>query len=429
MKKNTRREFLKLMKKNAQIALAGTLVPQIFSLPAYAAGKRKFAQIFLSGGCDAMLTHLKEGDSQFMNQYRIARPTLSLPIKDSSGNEIKRLPLSGSLYSLHPRLTEFQRLYNNGELAIISGCGILATPTGSHEDASAQILYGMVNGRAFRPSAGWMKRIALDNFTSGTQLVDCTGGSTATSGFGAFEPLAAYDMSNYGFDTISNAENGLRIGTVFALVVQQNENNPKINDFVKSYKSLESTVNTVKEMVASTQLATPFPNTPTGIQLRDLFISFVNLPTQIGFISQGGYDVHGDADPNGLPINQPKGQSAILKELNDAVLAFRINCQTAGIWNDVAININTEFGRTNLENGSKGLDHAGAHIEFMFGGGVRGGHYGTEITIQDLQSSTNSITASVASADVYYEAMSYLGLNTRSLLPAGHIAKSLGLFR
>ena len=45
------------------------------------------------------------------------------------------------------------------------------------------------------------------------------------------------------------------------------------------------------------------------------------------------------------------------------------------LWNDTVIITLSEFGRTSLENGSLGTDHAEASVMFLAGGRIKGGVY------------------------------------------------------
>ena len=336
----------------------------------------------------------------------------------------------GTNYSLHHRLTELQTLHGLGKLAVINKCGVPQFNSGSHEEAQQHIRYGMPNGRGSDPKAGWMKRIAEGNtgtFNDSFRVFDRTGGSEATLGAGAFRPLAITNLASYGFAGAVTGESNFRVDSAFALLGQQ-EHNTQARDFVNAYGTVENSVERVRVAVQGTTFSPAFPTTSLGSQLKDAFIAFMNFDTRLAYTEIGGFDLHSDADPQGQNRNNPMGQSNRMKEINDAIAAFRLNCERVGIWGNTAICINTEFGRTNAENGAKGLDHADAHVCFVMGGAVRGGIYGDAVTVADISRPQNGVEATTSSLDVYNEIVQYMGLSTSPLILSGYSPRALGLF-
>ncbi len=430
--KNThvdRRQFLKMLGVGLGVGATHGIIPNLLTSSAHAAsfdGRVKYiVQIFLDGGCDWFTSHLKEGDSAFMNAYRAARPTVGQTLKNNSGVDIPRLQLNGSLYSLHPRLTELQSLYNTrGQLAIIQKFGVPQYNSGSHEVAQLHIKCGIPNG-SFPNSDGWINRVAASNFAESANVLDIAGGTPATLG-GAYKPLALRDLTNYGLATNVSGESGFRIGTAFT-VLDQYVAGSLGQEQIKSWNQVESTVSSVNAAIRGTTFATPFPTTNLGRQLRDIYVAFKSLGTRIGYAEIGGFDLHGSIDPQNQNPATPMGMSARMKEINDAVAAFRINCEAGGIWQNLALLTTSEFGRTNKENGTQGCDHADASVAFLMGGAIKGGHYGDDPTPADLTRPQNSVDATTSSTDVYYELVRGANLSTAGLVQPGYTPKNLGL--
>lgn len=429
--KNThvdRRQFLKMLGVGLGAGAAHGMIPGLLTSNAHALdGRVKYiVQIFFDGGCDWFTQHLKEGDTAFMNAYRTARPTVSQVLKTNTGTDIPRLQLNGSLYSLHPRLTEFQSLYNTrGQLAVITKFGVPQFNSGSHEEAQLHIKCGLPNGSLSTMGAGWINRVAATNFTDAANVLDIAGGTPATLG-GSYKPLALRDLTNYGLATNVSGESGFRVGTAFT-VLDQYVAGSLGQEQIKSWNQVESTVSTVNAAIRGTTFATPFPATNLGRQLRDIFVAFKNLGTRIGYAEIGGFDLHGSIDPQVQNPATPMGMSARMREVNDAIAAFRINCEAINIWDSLALLTTSEFGRTNKENGNQGCDHADASVAFLMGGAIRGGHYGDAPTPEDLARPQNGVDATTSSTDVYYELVRGAGLNTTGLVPAGYVPKNLGL--
>ena len=84
-------------------------------------------------------------------------------------------------------------------------------------------------------------------------------------------------------------------------------------------------------------------------------------------MNQGGYDTHnGQGGPNGY-------HGSLLEALADGITAFSRDMQS--MWQDIVIITMTEFGRTSIENGNRGTDHAYSSVVFVGGGPVKGGVY------------------------------------------------------
>ena len=56
-----------------------------------------------------------------------------------------------------------------------------------------------------------------------------------------------------------------------------------------------------------------------------------------------------------------------------------------GLWDDVLIMTYSEFGRRAKQNANNGTDHGAAAPHIMLGGIVKGGFYGKQPSLSDLQ--------------------------------------------
>ena len=91
-------------------------------------------------------------------------------------------------------------------------------------------------------------------------------------------------------------------------------------------------------------------------------------------ISHSGYDTHS---------NQRPSLTGLLTELDAAIGAFVQDLSIAGRFDDVVINIRSEFGRT-FENASLGTDHGQGTTEILIGNRVRGGVASPDYTAADF---------------------------------------------
>ena len=74
----------------------------------------------------------------------------------------------------------------------------------------------------------------------------------------------------------------------------------------------------------------------------------------------------------------------VLGELGQGLAAFRTALQKSGAWQRVMVMTYAEFGRRVAQNASGGTDHGTAAAHLMLGGGLRGGLYGRQPSLTEL---------------------------------------------
>jgi len=90
----------------------------------------------------------------------------------------------------------------------------------------------------------------------------------------------------------------------------------------------------------------------------------------LGFVDVGGWDTHvGQGAGTGYLANR-------LAELGKGLAAYADEMGPA--WNDSAVVVISEFGRTFKENGNRGTDHGHGSVYWVLGGAVRGGRVAGE---------------------------------------------------
>jgi uncharacterized protein (DUF1501 family) len=99
------------------------------------------------------------------------------------------------------------------------------------------------------------------------------------------------------------------------------------------------------------------------------------VPTRAYAVSLGGFDTHAD---------EKATQSAQLGVLDYAVSAFLGDLASAPHGRDVVVLVYSEFGRRVAANASEGTDHGSASTVFVAGVPVRGGYYGDQPSLTDL---------------------------------------------
>ncbi|KAA2253019.1 DUF1501 domain-containing protein [Solihabitans fulvus] len=113
-----------------------------------------------------------------------------------------------------------------------------------------------------------------------------------------------------------------------------------------------------------------------GAQL-DLVAGLVEagVPTRAYSVSLGGFDTH--ADERGT-------QQRLLTELDTALTPFVDRMRKTDRGKQVVVLVYSEFGRRVKANASQGTDHGTAGPMFLMGEGVKGGFYGTQPSLTDL---------------------------------------------
>jgi uncharacterized protein (DUF1501 family) len=115
------------------------------------------------------------------------------------------------------------------------------------------------------------------------------------------------------------------------------------------------------------------------------------VPTRVYTVQLGGFDTHAD---------ERNTQQRLLQTFDEAVTPF---VQQVAGWN-VAFMAYSEFGRRVRANASQGTDHGTAGPVFIAGTPVKGGFYGEEPSLTNLDNGDLKYT--IDFRDVYYELLS-----------------------
>jgi uncharacterized protein (DUF1501 family) len=112
------------------------------------------------------------------------------------------------------------------------------------------------------------------------------------------------------------------------------------------------------------------------------------VPTRVYTVQLGGFDTH---------AGERNTQQRLLQTFDQAVTAFLQ--QVAG--SNVVVMAYSEFGRRVHANASQGTDHGTAGPVFVAGAPVKGGFYGEEPSLTDLDNGDLKYTTDFR--DVYHE--------------------------
>lgn len=123
-------------------------------------------------------------------------------------------------------------------------------------------------------------------------------------------------------------------------------------------------------------LAVEFPSFAFAQQAKvaaQLIVADAGIP--VLKLAQRGYDTH---------VNQRATHDRLLGQLAETLAALRAALIAANRWQDTLVMTYSEFGRRVGENASRGTDHGTAAPHLAMGGRVRGGFYGAQPRLEEL---------------------------------------------
>jgi uncharacterized protein (DUF1501 family) len=347
--------------------------------------------LFLNGGNDANNLIIPSDDAGY-NAYVAARSNLALP-------RTGLLPLSpktsdGRSWSLHASVPELHNLFQSGKAAFLANVGTLVYPTTraqylansvplprqlfSHSDQQVQ----WQNSVPDKPSStGWGGRLAdlLNAFNSNNEISM----SISLAGKNYFQvgrTVNQYAVGTGGAVTLTGST--ATSGADFARFQAQKDlfGQSQAALFEAAFAGISRSAITDAELLnsvlsRSTPIATPFPNTTAGNQLRmaaRLIAAAPNLglKRQVFFVQLGGWDTHAAQLLNAAPTTGT--HASLLSQVSQAVDAFYKATQELGAADQVTLFSSSDFGRTYRSNGD-GSDHGWGSHQFVIGGAVKGG--------------------------------------------------------
>ncbi len=369
--KVNRREFLK---KSALLGCGLTAWSAFpgFVNSAYAFDGNPYRLLIINnnGGHDG-LHWCQPASGALYDTFSGMRPTLKT-------DPAQLLSMDGN-YGLHPNLTNLKTLYDKGQMAAILCCGP-DNPSRSHSDAEKTFARGAIS-RLNTAATGFVSRIGTSYDAPSFWGVSLSGSDPAFEG-DKYRGIQVNGLSNYTFkDDRSQSvhENTFRQDTLMGLASGWNiqADATRQNEIVESHELLANTTAIVDSIVKTTTFPQSYANSNYGRMFKDAEILLSNssqVPTQLIYTRRGGHDTHS---------NQNTTNNSIMTEFNTALGTLINNLTVKGLYDTTMILVVTEFGRTNIENGSNGTDHGGGATYFLMGGPVNGGIYG-DILPSDL---------------------------------------------
>jgi uncharacterized protein (DUF1501 family) len=322
----------------------------------------------LSGGNDGLNTVVPFGDAAY---YR-ARPKLAI-------KERETISIAEG-FGLHPSMVGFERLYKDGRLAIVHGCGY-DHPSLSHFSSMGYWHTGVPNGGE---ALGWLGRLADRRYDGHARnlIVNLGNSQSLAVRSEQHSPLVFDDPARFRRDGSDEEKRALA-----DLSRVRETTNPTL-------QFLSATAHNATESSEVVRRAASVYRTPVdygqggglaGNLQRVAALIAADMPTRLYYVTYAGnsFDTH---------VQQADLHTRLLMYTADAVRGFMDDMTRIGRGNDVAMMIFTEFGRRVEENGSLGTDHGTATPMFVVGRGLQGGFYGRHPSLTDLDDGNMKMT-------------------------------------
>jgi len=324
--------------------------------------------IELSGGNDGLNTVVPFGDAAYYH----ARPKLGIPERDV------RKVADG--FGFHPAMVGFERLYKDGQLAVVHGCGY-DHPSLSHFSSMGYWHTGIPNGGE---PLGWLGRLADETYPAGARNVIVNIGTSQSLAVRGRQhsPLVFDDPDRFRREGTDDEKH---------VLAGMNRARSTAN---QTLEFLASTAQNATESADFVRQASATYRTPVdygtgggigGNLQRVAALIAADMPTRLYYVTYQGnsFDTH---------VQQADLHSRLLMYTADAVRGFMDDLKRLGRAEDVAVVMFTEFGRRVEENGSLGTDHGTATPMFIVGHRVKGGLYGKHPSLTDLDDGNMKMT-------------------------------------
>src|SRR5215510_2043346 len=340
-----RKEFIQI----GSLATASLMLPKF--LKAFEGrimvppGNKVMVVLQLSGGNDGLNTVIPVRN----DLYYKARPRLGI-------DKMKALSITDEV-GLHPALTGFKELYDDGSLGIMNSVGY-PNPDRSHFRSMDIWQTGSQSSEYF--TTGWLGRY-LD--------AQCSGCDKPTQAI-EIDDVLSFAMKGEHIKGIAVKDPRRLYGTAnekfFRDVLKDHTNNGGEQPVDYLYKTMAETLSSADYIFKQSRMhptSAEYPKTDLGNSLKTIAsLIYSDINTKVYYVSLGSFDTH---------VNQDNQQKRLFTELNDAVKAFVTDLKKNSRFDDVLMMTFSEFGRRVSQNASGGTDHGTANNMFLIGGNLK----------------------------------------------------------
>ncbi len=318
----------------------------------------------LSGGNDGLNTLVPYGDDAY---YR-RRPNIGIP-----RDEVRAID---GHFGFSRGMAGFERLYKDGKLAIVHGCGY-QNPSFSHFTSMA---YWHTAAPNSGEQYGWVGRLAdaIAPAASPNFLVNIGARQSLAVRSRRHVPVVFDDPNKFSQEKFYEEREVLN-----SVADNRAVDNPSRRFLLDTARSAKDASALVREAWAKYHSPVDY-----GIAALDLpkvaALIEAGMPTRLYYTSyrNNAFDTH---------VFQNDVHKRLLTYASDAVAAFLQDLERIGRADDVVVMIFSEFGRRVPENVNLGTDHGTANLMFAVGKPVKGGQYGKVPSLTELDSGDNLI--------------------------------------
>lgn len=342
-------------------------------------GTGRLVVVLLRGACDGLSAFVPYADAD----YYASRPNIAVAAPDGTTKTALKLD---NTFALHPALAPVLPLWQQGVLSFVPSAGLPA-PNRSHFAAQYEMEIGQ-NGKT-SAAPGWLNKAADNNSKTTTSAIGVgeanpailagdaqvklipRGQAAERTGVLANDKTRQALMDLYaGNDKVAQAfRQGAdsRMQSAQELSTEKTSMDTRRDNAMRGLDK-DGTPATAQAQNAQMLAASNGASDPVGLQLDAQHLGTLmrnDRNLRIGFLSAGGWDTHANqGNATGQLANN-------LGNLGRGIAQLRQDFSEPG---DVVV-VMSEFGRTALENGTRGTDHGYGNAMWLVGNRVNGGRW------------------------------------------------------
>jgi len=367
--KSSRRDLLRAGMYGIGVSAAALPLPLFAQAAAALAAQGKpdgkiLVVLELSGGNDGLNTLVPYGDDAY---YR-RRPNIGIPKK-----EVRAID---NHFGFSRGMAGFERLYKDGKLAIVHGCGY-ENPSFSHFTSMA---YWHTAAPNSGEEYGWVGRLAdaMAPAAPPNFLVNIAARQSLAVRSRLHVPVVFDDPAKFSQEKFYGEQEILEPAPDSGRI-----DNPTRRFLLETARSAKDASALVQEAWA--KYRSPVDYGITGLDLPKVAALIeAGMPTRLYYTSyrNNAFDTH---------VFQNDVHKRLLTYASDALSAFLLDLERIGRAEDVVVMVFSEFGRRVPENVNLGTDHGTANLMFVAGKPVKGGQYGAIPSLTKLDEGDNLI--------------------------------------
>jgi uncharacterized protein (DUF1501 family) len=347
----TRRRFL----VGAGALAASAALPT--ALFAKTGGQARLVVVILRGALDGLAAAPPHGDPH----YALLHRELAIAAPDAADGALGL----DSLFGLHPALGFLHQRYLGGELIVFHAA---ASPyrDRSHFDGQNVLENGLA--RPLGSADGWLNR-ALASLPRGTQRERAVAVSLNVPLIlrGDAPVLSKSPLETPGIDEelLAHLADLYAKDDWFSGRLSEAVQSERLVDAGGAIAASPAMAGAPAMVGAPAAAAKPATDRLGGVARMAGMLMHSEEGPEIAVIEAGGWDTH---------ANQGGATGALAQRLSGLDHALRTLAEELGVlWEQTAVLVVTEFGRTAAMNGTRGTDHGTGSCAFLAGGAVRGG--------------------------------------------------------